>query len=287
MGVIPARAWSGTGVKSLKALPAPFLFESDGQVTAARRDEWDRDEALARIRGRGMTGLVLFPESLRHLFSFGEPMLTPADVRGRKIQAISSVETTALIEALGGTAVDPTNDAFQQGIEDGTIAGSDSGFTLATDEPNGLHATATGNVALYAKVMTLVVNSALWTGLDDSQAGRRSPRPKPSRDWAITNQTADADAAAKFCAAGRPVVLAKPSAIAAFRAAEEPVYAALAADPVAGEAIAAIRGLAPPVDAPGGVQACQHLIDGRELEADRGAAAGWHTWDRGDGGVPP
>ena len=42
-----------------------------------------------------MTGLTLFPKSLRHLFSFGKPMLTPADVNDRTIRAVSSVETTA------------------------------------------------------------------------------------------------------------------------------------------------------------------------------------------------
>ena len=148
--------------------------------------------------------------------------------------------------------------------------GADSGFTLATVSPSLQHSTATGNVALYAKVLTVVVNTAFWASLDDSQRGIVKRASEALRDWAIANEPADAAAAVEFCAAGGHVVLAKPSSIAAFRAAEQPVYDALAADPVAGEAIAAIRALAPPVDAPGGVQACQHLIDGSELEADGG-----------------
>ena len=103
-----------------------------------------------------MTGLTLFPESLRHLFSFGEPMLTPADVKGRTIRAISSLETSAIIEALGGTAVDPDDNAYQQGVDDGSIHGTDSGFVLSAEAETNRTATATGNLALYAKVMTLV-----------------------------------------------------------------------------------------------------------------------------------
>ena len=38
MAVVPARAWSEAGVTSLKALQAPFLFESDAHVAAVVND---------------------------------------------------------------------------------------------------------------------------------------------------------------------------------------------------------------------------------------------------------
>ena len=95
MAVVPARAWSAAGVTSLKALQAPFLFESDEHVAAVVNDAAITKDLFSGFDGSGVTGLTLFPESLRHLFSFGEPMLTPADVKGRTIRAISSLETTA------------------------------------------------------------------------------------------------------------------------------------------------------------------------------------------------
>ena len=107
MAVVPARAWSAAGVTSLGALQAPFLFESDEHVAAVVDDAAITTDLLSGLDGIGVTGLTLFPESLRHLFSFGEPILSPADVKGRTIRAIASLETTAIIEALGGTAVDP------------------------------------------------------------------------------------------------------------------------------------------------------------------------------------
>ena len=269
MAVVPARAWSAAGVTSLRALQAPFLFESDEHVAAVVNDAAITTDLFSGLDGSGVTGLTLFPESLRHLFSFGSPILTPADVQGRTIRAISSLETTAMIEALGGTAADPDLAAYKQGIADGTIQGADSGFALsAGDDPNGT-STATGNLALYAKVMTLVINSALWTGLDDAQRAVISTASDATRTWAIANQVKDADAAAAFCAGGGSVVLADAASVAAFRAAEAPVTAALEADPATRRAIAAI--MADATETPAAtVNACEPGIDTTALVPDGG-----------------
>jgi TRAP-type C4-dicarboxylate transport system substrate-binding protein len=242
MAVVPARAWSAAGVTSLKALQAPFLFESDEHVAAVVDDPAITADLFSGLEGSGVTGLTLFPESLRHLFSFRKPFLAPADVQGQTIRAITSPETTAMIEALGGTTVDPAGDAYQQGVDDGMIQGTDSGFVLSATggDPNRT-ATATGNIALYAKVMTLIINSALWTRLDDAQRVILSAAADATRAWAIVNQEKDSAAAAEFCSGGGTVVLADTASIAAFRAAEAPIYSALEADPATKRAIAAIR----------------------------------------------
>jgi TRAP-type C4-dicarboxylate transport system substrate-binding protein len=270
MAVVPARAWSDAGVTSLKALQAPFLFESDEHVAAVVNDPAITKDLFNGFEGSGLTGLTLFPESLRHLFSFGAPMLTPADVKGKPIRAISSQETTAIIGALGGTAVDPAGDAYERGVDAGTIHGTDSGFVLAAGGNPSANATATGNVALYANVMTLVINSALWTGLDDAQRVILTTASDATRAWAIANQVTDAAAAAKFCAGGGTVVLADTAAVDAFRAAEAPVYAALEADPAAKRAIAAIGARAPTTSTAAVVKACEQVIDATTLVPDGG-----------------
>jgi TRAP-type C4-dicarboxylate transport system substrate-binding protein len=270
MAVVPARAWSAAGITSLKALQAPFLFESDEHVAAVVNDPAIAKDLFSGLDGSGVTGLTLFPESLRHLFSFGKPMLSPADVKGKTIRAISSLETTAIIEALGGTAVDPIGDAYPQAVDAGTIQGTDSGFTLAAGGKPSATATATGNVALYAKVMTLVINSALWTKLDDAQRAIITTASDATRAWAIANQVKDAAAAVTFCAGGGTVVLADPARIAAFRAAEAPVYAALEADPATKQAIAAITARAPATPAATTVAACEPVVDATTLVPDGG-----------------
>ena len=219
-----------------------------------------------------MTGLTLFPESLRHLFSFGEPMLTPADVKGRTIRAISSLETHGDHRGPRRHGRRPGRRcATSRASTDGTIQGTDSGFTLASGEqPRSATSTATGNVALYAKVMTLVINSALWAGLDDAQRAIITTASDATRAWAIANQVTDAAAAARFCADGGTVVLADAASIAAFRAAEAPVYAALEADPATKRAIAAIRARARRATSTATVEACEPVIDATNLVPDGG-----------------
>ena len=80
----------------------------------------------------------------------------------------------------------------------------------------------------------------------------------------------DAAAAATFCAGGGTVVLADAAAIAAFRAAEAPVYVALEADPATKRAIDAIRARAPGSSSAAAVEACEPVIDATTLVPDGG-----------------
>ena len=59
----------------------------------------------------------MFPESLRHLFSFTTPILTPDDVEGRQVRYVSSADVAQLIETLGATPVDPSGEDFATGVE--------------------------------------------------------------------------------------------------------------------------------------------------------------------------
>ena len=77
------------------------------------------------------------------------------------------------------------------------------------------------------------------------------------------------------------------SAIAAFRAAEAPVYAALEADPRREAGDRRDPGLAPRRRRRAASRRASPVIDGSELGARWRHAAEWHLSDRGDGGVPP
>jgi TRAP-type C4-dicarboxylate transport system substrate-binding protein len=240
MAVVPASQWSTVGVTTLQALQAPFLVESDEHVAAIVNDGAISQKMLSGLSTVGVTGLTLFPWSLRHFFSFTTPILSPADVKGRTIRTPGSVDIGALLAALGGKGVLPNDDAFVSGVADGTITAADSGFTVAmTSLPRA--ATATGNLVPYAKVITLVANTAFWNGLDDAQRNVVSGASAATRAWAIANLTSDVLAAAKYCADGGKVVLTDTASIQAFRAAEAPLYDRLEADPGTKELISAIR----------------------------------------------
>ena len=244
-----ARSWSTVDVKSLSALQAPFLIESDEHVTSIVRDPAVTEQAFGGLEAVGVTGLTLFPSELRHFFSFTDPILAPADLKGRRIRVFSSPDTSELIESLGGVAVDLDDDALRAGIADGTITAIDTGFAAAAgyigDPGQPEAANAAGNLVPYAKVNSLVVNTAFWVGLSDAQRDIISQAAAATREWAISNQTGETRAAEQFCNAGGTIFLADAPSIETFREAAAPVHAALAADPATKRLIADIRALAP------------------------------------------
>ena len=240
MAVVPASQWSAVGVTTLQALQAPFLVESDEHVAAIVNDGAISQKMLGGLSAVGVTGLTLFPWSLRHFFSFTTPIMSPADVKGRTIRTPGLLDIGALLAALGGKGVLPNDDDFISGVADGTITAADSGFTVAmTSLPRA--ATATGNLVPYAKVITLVANTAFWNGLNEAQRNAISGASAATRAWAIANLTSDVQAAAKYCADGGKVVLTDTTSIQAFRAAEAPVYTRLEADPGTKQLISAIQ----------------------------------------------
>ena len=207
MAVVPARAWSAAGVTSLKALQAPFLFDSDEHVAAAVEDPAITTDLLSGFDGSGVTGLALFPESLRHLFSFGEPMLGPADVKGRTIRAISSRRPPRSSRPSAARPSTLSATPFRRASRTEPSRAPTAALRLPGEHPDDT-AIATGNVTLYAKVMSLVTNSAFLAGLDDAQRDIVAKASDATRAWAIANQATDADAAAMFCKGGGTVVLA-------------------------------------------------------------------------------
>ena len=111
MGMIPARAWDTEGVTSLRALHAPSLIDSEELMATVVSADVAAD-MLAGLDPIGITGLALVPESMRQVFSFGEPLLTPEQFQGVTIRAPRSDTTYALFKALGATVNDAQGDEF-------------------------------------------------------------------------------------------------------------------------------------------------------------------------------
>ena len=261
MGMIPARAWDRMGVPTLQALTAPFLVTSNELTERVTGGEFAED-MLAGLDEIGITGLALVPDALRHLFAFGEPVLSMSDVEGKTIRALRSEATYALIEALGAKADDPNDDVFLAGIESGEIVAAESSFVLAgTTLP--ATSTATGNLTLFPKVNSLVINSDVFGELSDERQEVLRDAALGAREWAISNETPDAEEAAAFCEVGGAVVLASAAEVAAFEAAAQPVYAELERDETTKDLIERIRELKSEMPAPTTPQAVRVGARGR------------------------
>jgi TRAP-type C4-dicarboxylate transport system substrate-binding protein len=242
LGLIRTGAWSGAGVTSMRALQAPFLIESDAHVVAITRDTDLVDRLFAGLGPAGIHGLVLWPDELRHFFSFTDPIRTTADVEGRTIRVLTQ-ETEEMMKALGSTPVSPPYNDYSIGVADGTITATDSGF-LSAGYSLPAPATATANVILYPKVISLVVNGELWNGLTETQRTILTQAAETTRDRVIADHPSDTESAQGYCAGGGAVVLADAEAIEGFRAAVAPIYASIEQDADAAEVLVEIRALA-------------------------------------------
>ena len=100
MAFLPSRAWDTEGVGTLRPLAAPMLVTSQALVAEVVRSELNA-QMLAGLDAVDVTGLALIPENLRHVFSFGEPLASPAAFAGTTIRVPHSDTTWAVFPFVG------------------------------------------------------------------------------------------------------------------------------------------------------------------------------------------
>lgn len=239
MGMIPARAWDTEGVSTLQALHAPFLVDSNALMGAVVTDAVAA-EMLAGLEDVGVTGLALLPESLRHPFSFTEPVIDPTDLDGSTIRAPRSELNYSVLEAFGAEPMDvagPGTD-FGAAVANGSISAAESSYDAAQQLPR--RSVGTANVTLYPKVQSLVVNSSVLGDLSDEQREAVEVAAAGTRTWAVEEMPTDTEAATEFCDAGFQTVLAPEASLDAWGAAAQSVYDQLEEDPDTAQMIATI-----------------------------------------------
>jgi TRAP-type transport system periplasmic protein len=309
MGVIPARAWDTEGVTSMRALNAPFLVTSDA-LTAEVVTSDLADVMLAGLDDIGVTGLALLPEGMRRLFVFGDVDTDPFDLEGKTVRAPKSATTFAVFEALGALADDFNGDEVTDGVAAGTIHAAETSFALAGTLPD--FSATSAHEALFPKVNSLVVNSAVFNRLSDDQQDALRLAASNTVEWSIDQVPADVDAAAQWCDAGGRIVAADNALMAETMSAVDPVYAELETDEVTRTLIERIRALKSEVPPAPAIEPCapvdrapddavpepaltidgihrqdvtvEHLMSYGVSEAKARQEAGVQTWtlDRGD-----
>jgi TRAP-type C4-dicarboxylate transport system substrate-binding protein len=242
MGMIPARAWDTEGVTSLRALHAPFLVTSDELVEEIVTSDLAK-EMLSGLEAADVTGVALLPEGLRHVLAFGDPPLSPADFDGMLIRAPRSDTTYALFEALGALPDDLPGDdqAFLEGVRTGRVGAAESSFALAGTLPGPT--TAIGNLTLFPKVNSLVINSDAFGDLTDDQRAILRDAGQRTLDWATGTTPTDADVAREFCKNGGRIVVADEADIEELQGAIQSVYDELEKDEATKRMIERIREL--------------------------------------------
>lgn len=237
LALIPTRAWADHGIASMRALQLPFEVLSSQHMAAIARDQGVVQAALSGLDGQGVHGLAVFPESLRMLMSFGDPFDEVGDLDGQQVATLAD-DLDPVIEALGAQAPDQADERLNAQVVSGTIGGVETDFARADGFVRPL--TATANLVLYPKFVSLVANDRWWSDRTPAQQAAITQAARQMSERAIAEQPTVAQSAQLFCSKGGAVVLAPTKVVDDFRAAAEPFVAGLDATQVA-----RIRSLAP------------------------------------------
>lgn len=246
MALVPTRTWESEGVLSFAALSAPFLQASD-QALAKMVEPEIAGSMMAGLKTVGLTGLALLPDGPRMLFAFGAPVATPAQLAGKVVRAPRSSTGYATLKALGATPETLAGQLFTDALAKGTVRAAESSFTRAAAFPRP--STTAGNLPLYVKVNSLVINSKTYTRLAADDRRILLEATAKTRAAVTGSMIHTAEEAAAYCQHGGTVVTATDKQVAAFEAAAAPVYAQLEKDATTRALIARIRTLS---DAAGG-----------------------------------
>ncbi|MFN8619604.1 MAG: hypothetical protein U0869_02500 [Chloroflexota bacterium] len=262
LGMVPSREWDGVGVTSLDVFEAPLLIDNDALAKAVATSDMATG-AMAGLGAVGVTGLALWPEDLRHLFSIdasGVRYDSPESVADTDVVVPAGQPGKDFITTLGGTV-------YQEGVASGDLTGDravDADAGTLEGIVTGLWGaglpsdavTVAGDLVVYSKYQMLVANSAALAGLSAHQRDLLGQIVAAAQQRAIDRHFAEADLAASLCAAGATVFSAGPDAIAAFRAATQPLTDRLAADPVTGPLMASVQALKDQTPASPGAGEC-------------------------------
>jgi len=226
LGIVGVRVWDTLGVPSFRALVAPFLIDSidlEGRALASGF----APRALAAVSRHGVVGVALLPGLLRRPFGITRALVRPRDYRGATIGVRPSGVASTTVAALGGVARNnpPGDLSMLDGMEVDLLV-------ISTDTLDRRSRPLTGNVVLWPKAQTIVMNRAAYARLTPGQREilRRAARAARSAELARDAHD-ERYLRSLLCTAGTlPVATATPSDLAALRAKVAPVYRALERD---------------------------------------------------------
>jgi TRAP-type C4-dicarboxylate transport system substrate-binding protein len=251
LGLLPARAFDQLGVSSLQALQAPFLLTNDDAVDAVLTSDLSAD-LMSGLPAAGFEGLALWPDALRHPFSFGAPILTLLDFHGLVIRAAPSRRGFDLLKALGARPLDLPD----FGPHD--VGAAETAIDLHGSMPGP--GVFTANITFFPKVQALFANGPAFTRLTAEQRQFVRAAAAATTDWVIKNRVREVGQAAAYCASGGTIVLARDRDLVEMLAAAAPVYADLKTDPLTERLIGQIRNIVAAREIPPVVGPCRPVV---------------------------
>lgn len=239
--------WSGTrafdtvGVRSFEPLHAPFLISSYAAQAAVVKDPVASD-MLAALRPLGLTGLALAGDELRMAAAASKPLLTPSDFQDVRFGTIASTVQTRGLAALGA---EPVTIQFPRPPDTDGLGGVETMWrTYAGQHQYEFMPFVTGNAVLWPRTVAIFASTKALDGLDRTTRGWLVQAAADAQAWS-TEHAADLvpSQLTEPCSNGLRIATATPDQLKALRAAAEPVYTSLRADPALARSLDRIQGL--------------------------------------------
>jgi TRAP-type C4-dicarboxylate transport system substrate-binding protein len=220
LGITGTQAFDTIAADGLQALQAPFLINS----YALQRKVFDSDlpqKMLTALRPTGLVGVGLLPGVLARPFAYSRPLLSASDYRGAKIGILPSLVATETFRALGATPVS---------FPIATLRGMETDVFTADKVFDRPGAALTGNVIFWPWPGVIFMNRRAF---DSLTAGQRSElfRAAVAAQGGKVYLGNDTGYLRDLCRRGTRVVTASPADLAGLRAAVQPVYRMLEANP--------------------------------------------------------
>ena len=217
--VLGARFWERIGVPTFDALQTPFQVTSDALLNAVATSPDVTGPMLEGATAADAVGLAIWPESVRHPTSFGEPLLAPGDFAGKTIIDVPAAVPDAIIGALGAEPSGLGGAERDDAITSHAVDGIDFTYRWMETALDWAIAgsTTTGNITPYAGYNVLAVSKASWDRLSPGQQQILRDAADETLQQLVAANPTDATDAATYCAAGGRVVLASATDLADLR----------------------------------------------------------------------
>jgi TRAP-type C4-dicarboxylate transport system substrate-binding protein len=239
------RAWDTEGVTSFQGLQAPFLIDSVALMERVIGSPLAAQVASG-LGAKGVTGLGLAAINLRRPLGARKAFTSVADFRGAKVNVVTSRISEDILRALGAAPVDVGGgDVLGNALRSGKVDAAETAIDVVFR--NGYAEAAkyiSSNVVLFPKFASIDANAAMLTALPaaerDALAKAAAATGPRSTERLRAHEAADA---AALCKQGIRFASATQAELDALLAAEQPVYDALATDPVGASVIDGARAL--------------------------------------------
>ncbi len=222
-----ARVWDRVGVTSFQPLLAPMLVDSQA-LQAKVFSSGIAATTLAGVDASGLVGIGLLPGPLRKVLGVSAPFRRPSDFAGRVVGLQDGQVAEKALEALGATPR-----AVPAGAELGGLDGYEQ--QLGSIWGNHYELTAkyvTANLNLWPRPLVLFTAKAVIASLTAAQ--RSALRAAATATLSSAGASAEADdegGVPGLCQGGLRLSTASGQQLRALRAAVQPVYDELNADP--------------------------------------------------------